>query len=42
MEVVDAIAAVKCDRFDRPLEDVVIEKVTVVDGDSYGGKAERK
>ncbi|MBR1766290.1 MAG: peptidylprolyl isomerase [Bacteroidales bacterium] len=42
MEVVDSIAAVKCDRFDRPLEDVVIEKVTVVDGDSYGGKAERK
>ena len=30
MEVVDKIAAVKCDRNDRPVEDVVIEKVRVI------------
>ncbi len=27
LNVVDSIAAVKCDKYDRPLEDVVIEKV---------------
>lgn len=30
MEVVDKIAAVKCDKNDRPLEDVRIEKVIVI------------
>ena len=30
MEVVDEIAAVKCDRFDRPLADVVIEYVKLI------------
>ena len=30
MEVVDKIAAVKCDRNDRPVEDVVIKKVRVI------------
>ncbi|MBR1550256.1 MAG: peptidylprolyl isomerase [Bacteroidales bacterium] len=30
MEIVDKIASVKCDKNDRPLEDVVIEKVRVI------------
>ena len=30
MDVVDKIAAVKCDRFDRPMEDVRIENVQVI------------
>lgn len=30
MDVVDKIATVKCDRFNRPLEDVRIEKVIVI------------
>lgn len=30
MEVVDKIAGVECDKYDRPLEDVVIKKVRVI------------
>lgn len=31
MEIVDRIANVKTDRYDRPLEKVVIEKIEVID-----------